>query len=134
MIEKILFPCPVCGYLIFREPPGSYDICPICFWEDDIVQLAFPDMGGGANSVSLIEAQINFIKFGAIESRFKEDVRPVSEKDRRDQLWRPIMEKDIYLRWNSDEDRARWDAYKDNFSPRLYYWRNDYWLKQKGLN
>ncbi len=36
------YPCPCCGYLVFTEPPGSYTICPICFWEDDISQLRFP--------------------------------------------------------------------------------------------
>ncbi|MGE7024447.1 CPCC family cysteine-rich protein [Solibacillus cecembensis] len=25
-----------CGYRAFDdEPPGTYDICKICFWEDD---------------------------------------------------------------------------------------------------
>ena len=32
-------PCPCCGYLVFDEEPGSYSICPICYWEDDAVQL-----------------------------------------------------------------------------------------------
>jgi hypothetical protein len=35
---------------------GSYDICPICGWEDDVSQLRFPRMHG-ANKVSLIEGQ-----------------------------------------------------------------------------
>jgi hypothetical protein len=47
------FPCPVCGYFVFDEPPGSFAICPICFWEDDIVQLGFPLMAGGAMPLSL---------------------------------------------------------------------------------
>ncbi|MGX1964083.1 CPCC family cysteine-rich protein [Streptomyces sp. CB02115] len=37
--------------------PGSYKICPVCFWEDDGAQFRWPTMGGGANKVSLIEAQ-----------------------------------------------------------------------------
>jgi hypothetical protein len=35
------YPCPCCGYLMFYEGPGSYDICKICFWEDDLSQLRF---------------------------------------------------------------------------------------------
>src|SRR5436190_23116503 len=52
MSDAAAYPCPVCGYLVFDEPPGSYAICPICFWEDDAIQLGFPLMGGGANSIS----------------------------------------------------------------------------------
>jgi rubrerythrin len=38
---EMKYPCPGCGYLVFDEPPGSYEICPICFWEDDLAQLRF---------------------------------------------------------------------------------------------
>ena len=51
------FPCPACGFLTFDEPPGSYNICTVCGWEDDHVQLAYPRMQGGANRESLYEAQ-----------------------------------------------------------------------------
>lgn len=27
--STVLYPCPCCGYLVFEEGPGSYDICPI---------------------------------------------------------------------------------------------------------
>jgi hypothetical protein len=50
-----LYPCPCCGFLMFIKPLGTYDICRICFWEDDFVQLRFLDRRG-ANHVSLIEA------------------------------------------------------------------------------
>ena len=55
-----LYPCPCCGHLTFDDPTGSDEICPICFWQDDGVQLAFPDMAGGANKCSLMEGQRNF--------------------------------------------------------------------------
>ena len=45
-------PCPCCGYLVLPEA-GLYDICPICGWEDDISQLRFATMPGGANRPSL---------------------------------------------------------------------------------
>jgi len=40
--SNVDYPCPCCGYLVFTEPPGSFEICPICFWEDDVSQLAIP--------------------------------------------------------------------------------------------
>ncbi|HEY5908286.1 MAG TPA: CPCC family cysteine-rich protein, partial [Vicinamibacteria bacterium] len=48
-MAKPRYPCPCCGYLMFKESPGSHDICKICFWEDDIVQLRDPHFSGGAN-------------------------------------------------------------------------------------
>jgi len=51
------FPCPACGFLVFGEPPGSYDVCPLCAWEDDAVQLEAPGYAGGANRDSLYDHQ-----------------------------------------------------------------------------
>ncbi|GEM_PF-1580410 len=48
--------CPVCGKFYFSER-GSYDICPVCGWEDDSVQKQWPDLEGGANKDSLNEAR-----------------------------------------------------------------------------
>lgn len=70
-------PCPCCGFLTFsEEPSGTFEICPVCYWEDDIVQLQDPEFTGGANEVSLNEARDNFKKMKASQSRFKTSVRP----------------------------------------------------------
>ncbi len=61
-----IHPCPCCGFMVFYEPVGSFNICPICFWEDDLVQLGFPDLAGGANKCSLIQGQQNFANFGSV--------------------------------------------------------------------
>jgi hypothetical protein len=122
-----MYPCPVCGYLVFDQPPGSFDICPICFWEDDIVQLGFPLLAGGANRVSLYQAQQNFVRVAACEARLKQHVRQVIHSDERDPDWRPFdPTSDPHLRWGFPEDSDRWRA-KDAESC-LYYWRTKYWL------
>lgn len=41
----------------------------VCFWEDDKVQLRWPEWAGGANKPSLIESQHNFARKGAVEFR-----------------------------------------------------------------
>lgn len=124
------YPCPCCGYLIFDEPSGSYDICEICFWEDDIVQLAFPNMDGGANKCSLIEGQACFAQYGACEQRHVDDVRSPAGVDTRDPLWRPLdPARDRYLHWGSSSDGELWDSVKNTQGVCLYYWRPEYWLK-----
>lgn len=52
------YPCPCCGQLTLEEPPpGTYDICAECWWEDDPVQFDDPTYRGGANEESLEEAR-----------------------------------------------------------------------------
>ena len=51
--------CACCEKYIF-PPEDSEDfcnICPICLWEEDIVQESYPNMRGGANKISLNEAK-----------------------------------------------------------------------------
>ncbi|MBI5724978.1 MAG: hypothetical protein HZA50_13540 [Planctomycetes bacterium] len=124
------YPCPCCGFLVFDESPGSFDICPICFWEDDIVQLAFPHLQGGANKQSLYESQQSFLRIGAVEPRLVEHIRKPTDADVQDPGWRPFDPKhDPCLDTENREDHNRWQTVKDKCSPvSLYYWRPDYWL------
>lgn len=52
--------CPCCDFIVFAEGPGSYEICPVCDWEDDWVQARDPEYRGGANEESLLEARAAF--------------------------------------------------------------------------
>ena len=55
-LSKVLtFKCPVCGKYTFQSGPGSYEICPVCGWEDDKAQYKDPTLKGGANKLSLKE-------------------------------------------------------------------------------
>jgi hypothetical protein len=91
------FPCACCGYLTLSDRPGSYEICHVCFWEDDDVQLLDPWYEGGANKTSLKQAQENFCKFGVSDQRFKENIEGVLAEDVRDASWRPVTESDRKL-------------------------------------
>jgi len=73
--KKRRFRCPCCGNYTLPTGPGNYDVCPVCFWEDDPTQNRQPNLRGGANLVSLFEAKENYDVFGACEERFIERVR-----------------------------------------------------------
>ena len=63
------FICVCCGNRTLRsEPPGTFEICPVCYWEDDNVQFDDPDYEKGANNISLNKARENFKKMGAISA------------------------------------------------------------------
>jgi hypothetical protein len=58
-----LWPCPCCEQLtLHEEPPGTFEICRTCGWEDDNVQFNDPTRRGGANELSLIEHKWRFEK------------------------------------------------------------------------
>src|ERR1044071_2060874 len=77
--------CPGCGFrTIGEEFYGSYEICPVCGWEDDAVQLANPCSGGGANKESLVECQKREATWSAEQMRRFEhdsDWRPLSDEE-----------------------------------------------------
>jgi hypothetical protein len=121
------FTCPCCGYLVFDEPPGSYEICPTCFWEDDALQLEFATtLAGGANRPSLLEAQRAYAALGVCEARFSARVRRPGPRDRQDPTWRAIdLSLDSFAPWgSSDHDRP------PAIDERLYYWRPTFWRRQ----
>lgn len=64
--DVAMYKCPCCGCLTLSEqPPGTFEICPVCNWEDDAAQAANPTLEGGANRVSLEQARSNFARLGA---------------------------------------------------------------------
>ena len=69
--------CPCCGYYTLDLDHGypCYDICPVCFWEDDPDQRKDETNDGGANKVSLIQARKNYKEFGACEAWLLKFVR-----------------------------------------------------------
>lgn len=85
------YPCVCCGYKTLDEkPPGTFDICPVCGWEDDNIQFEHPDLTGGANKMSLREAQKSFLEIGAVDENDLKSVRKPLEKEERDVDWKPL--------------------------------------------
>ncbi|NEW04639.1 hypothetical protein GK047_01190 [Paenibacillus sp. SYP-B3998] len=85
------YTCPCCGYKTL-ESDGHFDICEICFWEDDPYQEFKPYDGYGANHVSLAEAQNNYITFGACDKNGIDNVRKPTHDEKRDANWKPVKE------------------------------------------
>ena len=69
--------CPCCGFRALVER-GAFEICQVCFWEDDGQGDADADevLGGPNGNLSLTEARANYKAFGAVDRRFVKKVRP----------------------------------------------------------
>jgi hypothetical protein len=76
-----LVACPCCGHATLTER-GGFEICPVCFWEDDGQDNEDADRSrGGPNPVSLREARVNFLRFGAsVEADCESVRRPTAEE------------------------------------------------------
>ncbi|VTR99014.1 CPCC family cysteine-rich protein [Tuwongella immobilis] len=82
-----MFPCPACGHLTI-ETQHDWDICPVCFWEDDVGLNGRDDVTSPANrDMSLAQAQANYYRFGAIDLQFTEQVRPPTAEESRPEGW-----------------------------------------------
>jgi len=92
------YKCLCCGYRTLDER-GEYDICPVCFWEDDVYLMIGKDsirvlerpedylsdeydgedvldMESGANhGLTLRQGRENFKEFGACEKSMVKNVR-----------------------------------------------------------
>ncbi len=57
---------------------GRFEICDVCFWEDDGQDDFDADVvrGGPNGGLSLTEARANYRRFGASDPRRVKDVRP----------------------------------------------------------
>jgi hypothetical protein len=64
------YACPCCGYLTL-ERRGYYELCPVCFWEDDGQDEhdANEVRGGPNRGLSLTEARRNYLAYGASDRR-----------------------------------------------------------------
>jgi hypothetical protein len=73
--------CPCCGHATLSVR-GQYEICPVCFWEDDGQDNADAAVErGGPNQVSLTQGRVTFLRIGASVEADRTKVRaPTAEE------------------------------------------------------
>jgi hypothetical protein len=100
-------------------------ICPICYWEDDLLQLRWPFYAGGANGISLADAQRNFLTLGVSDRRFSELVRAPGEGEVMDDGFRIVnVEIDEFEPTCTQE--VPWPEDRSV----LYWWRSNFWRRK----
>jgi hypothetical protein len=69
--------CPCCGFKTLDER-GGFEICQVCYWEDDGQDDYDADVvrGGPNGSLSLTGARANYRQFGACDEQSIGSVRP----------------------------------------------------------
>lgn len=80
--EDVTYQCPCCKYLTLKER-GGYEICPVCYWEDDGQDDPYADQvrGGPNYHLSLTQARENYKAFGAVEERLRQYARTPNDDE-----------------------------------------------------
>jgi hypothetical protein len=75
--------CPCCGFLTLSRR-GAFEICEVCFWQDDGQDDMDADsVRGGPNAeLSLTDARMNFVSFGACTQDMRNNVRAPRQSER----------------------------------------------------
>lgn len=83
--NRHVHPCPCCGY---RTLPslGDYELCPVCWWEDDGGE---PWDFSGPNGQTLIEGQREFLALRRPYLLRSGKVRAPRKREARDPAWCP---------------------------------------------
>ncbi|GAB2888231.1 CPCC family cysteine-rich protein [Nocardioides pacificus] len=115
------WPCPCCGHRTLPSGPGDYELCPVCWWEDDGGQLRYPLRNDGANGESLVVAQRRHRRGRGLLLRLKGKTRRPRPDEPLDPDWRPF---DPARDWTDP-------TLESERMPRnpeaLYWWRPTYW-------
>lgn len=116
--------CPACGYYTVADTAyGSYNICKVCDWEDDQVQLANPALGGGANLESLIEMQAKVL---ALHPLYEINTSTSTKTGiRRDPLWRPLTVAEVEACELEVNTNKMLIINKGIVDPKLVYWHQE---------
>jgi len=71
--------CPCCDYISLPER-GNYLICPVCFWEDDGLDVDKIDEDSLPNHMTLREGRANFARLGACDENMVSNVCSAEER------------------------------------------------------
>lgn len=125
--EWALHMCPWCWFESISWGLFWYDICDICFWEDDCYSVLYPTESGWPNHESLIEVQECIIKYIPIETKeyhwFKRNkfwktinIEEIKDKEK------PFIEKWFYNEYMWEYKKYHKEDFKEaqKFNPTKY--------------
>jgi len=74
-------PCACCDYFAV-DSDEDWEICAVCYWEQDPLCLTHPNFPSDANhGLSLCDAQGNFERYGACAERWISRALPAAKRN-----------------------------------------------------
>jgi hypothetical protein len=116
-----MYACPCCGYKTLSDT-GAYDLCPVCWWEDDGLE---PWEYSAPNGQTLVEAQQAYLAQRLPYRLRSGKVRAPKRGEERDPDWRPFELTDELMgrveranmewkRWMEEEERRAGEEVADD--------------------
>lgn len=77
------YQCPCCGYFTYSLPleQSHGDICPVCFWENDIFLNSDSNPSACNHGLTLEQARAGYARIGSCEEAMLAYVRPPREDE-----------------------------------------------------
>lgn len=83
--------CPCCDHLTLSER-GGYEICPICFWEDDGTNDVFRESPFSPNHCTLLDGRRQYLVCRSSKERMLEHCRHPTEQEAQERAaWRSTI-------------------------------------------
>jgi Cysteine-rich CPCC len=109
--------CPCCGYLTLTHR-GGFEICPVCFWEDDGQDDVDAHVDhGGPNRGTLWQARTSFLKIGACEPIARDSVCPARHDETQQRCWTLLDDAAVEL--VPATDMSPWNLLHDGVATHL---------------
>lgn len=98
------YTCQCCGYKTHTNKDNSYEICEVCFWQTSPIVNIDVTTIVGPNPISLVEAQHNFIAFGACDIAMIATVRKPKNDEPKDENYKIF---DIEIRIDNETYQSK---------------------------
>jgi hypothetical protein len=109
--------CPCCGHLTLSER-GGFEICEVCFWEDDGQDDVDAHVErGGPNAGTLWQARTSFLVRGSCDEVSVESVRPPGPGELQVRRWDLVD--GVAVELIPSHDVAPWNVLHDGSIARL---------------
>jgi len=85
------YSCLICGYKTL-DSYCDWDICPICFWEDDVLHHGGDKTSPANSGLKVSQAQANFMMFRCCSTEHQRFVRGPLPTEEHDPVWQTLPE------------------------------------------
>lgn len=94
--------CLICGHKTL-DSRCDWHICPVCFWEDDVLITKGDKQSPANGGLRVSEAQANYMIYGCCAPEQRSSVRGPLPSEELDPSWQPLPEAFVLAKGNRSD-------------------------------